>query len=46
MLACFKCFRPKWVNDRIFSGQWLAHALVLALVREMGRNTRKNFIYI
>ena len=41
MLACFKCFRPKWVNDRILLGQWLVHALVLAIVREMGRNTRK-----
>ena len=41
MLAYFKCFRPKWVNERILLGQWLVHALVLAIVREMGRNTRR-----
>ena len=41
MLACFKNFRPTWVNGRILLGQWLAHALVLAIVREMDRNTRR-----
>ena len=44
MFACFKCFRPKWVNDRILLGQWVVHALVLAIVRDMGRNTR-NTLY-
>ena len=41
MLAYFKCFRPKWVNERILLGQWLVHTLVLAIVREMAENTRK-----
>ena len=41
MLVWFKCFRPKWLNDLILLGQWLAHAIVPAIVREMGRSTRK-----
>ena len=35
MFACSKCVRPKWANDSLLIGQWLAHAFVPAIARDI-----------